>query len=75
LFDRQIGEIGTSQKLDELSGQYISGELDDARAIGGEPSLLDGFRPLVYRWKVRCCRSFEDNLTLNKIKVVTPAPS
>ena len=60
LFDRQIGGIGTSQKLDQPSGRYISGELDDARAIGGEPSLVGGFRPLVYRWKAQCGCLFED---------------
>jgi len=65
LFDRQIGGIGTSQKLDQPSGRYISGELDDARAIGGEPSLVGGFRPLVC-WKAQCGRLFEDKPTLGK---------
>jgi hypothetical protein len=47
----EIGGIGTSQTLDQLSGQYTSEELDDARAMGGEPSLLGSSRPLVYRRK------------------------
>jgi hypothetical protein len=51
LLDGRIGGFDALQKLDELSGEHVSVELDDARAIAGKPALLSGFRPLIYRGK------------------------
>src|SRR5262245_29401452 len=49
LFDGQIGGFRPAQSLDELPSQQITKELDDARAVPDEASLLRHFGPLVNR--------------------------
>jgi len=48
LLDRNVSRLGTTQQLDELSRHDLPLDLDEARAVADEATLLCCFRPLIH---------------------------
>ena len=66
LFDRKIGGLGAAQQLGELSGHDLPIDLDYARPVSNEATLLCCFRPLIHGWQTQDRNALQDELAMGE---------